>query len=38
MALSLTVISLQTWDDDAVHLSHQHAQLRGRTRGYPTRP
>jgi Fe-S cluster assembly protein SufD len=24
---SLTVISLQTWNDDAVHLSHHHAQL-----------
>ncbi len=24
---SLTVISLQTWADDAVHLSHHHAQL-----------
>jgi Fe-S cluster assembly protein SufD len=24
---ALTVISLQTWDDDAVHLSHHHAQL-----------
>jgi len=24
---SLTVISLQTWDSDAVHLSHHHAQL-----------
>jgi Fe-S cluster assembly protein SufD len=24
---SLTVVSLQTWNDDAVHLSHHHAQL-----------
>jgi Fe-S cluster assembly protein SufD len=24
---SLTVVSLQTWNDDSVHLSHHHAQL-----------
>jgi Fe-S cluster assembly protein SufD len=24
---ALTVVSLQTWDDDAVHLTHHHAQL-----------
>jgi Fe-S cluster assembly protein SufD len=24
---ALTVVSLQDWDDDAVHLSHHHAQL-----------
>jgi Fe-S cluster assembly protein SufD len=26
-AAALTVVSLQTWADDAVHLSHHHAQL-----------
>jgi Fe-S cluster assembly protein SufD len=24
---SLTVVSMQTWDDEAVHLTHHHAQL-----------